>query len=143
MNKRTFKKAVRWTGASLLLLLIVLAVHIYMVTRPKIDASTRIMARIDLHRNITTEQAEKITFWLYKQKGVDHVMVNDQSAIAIFTYAPIQADANKITADLAANFSYPEARRYVPSENELKGGCPVASGSVVYKVSKAMQNLFN
>jgi hypothetical protein len=114
-----------------------------MVTRPKIDASTRVMARIDLHQTITNEQAGLITSWLYKQKGVDHVMVNDQASIAIFTYAPIQADANKITADLASNFNYPDARRYVPSEKELNGGCPVASGSMMYKVSKAMQNLFN
>jgi len=61
-----------------LFLVLVLAVHIYWVTRPKApDANTKIMARIDIKQPITQADADKITTWLYQQKGIDHVLVND------------------------------------------------------------------
>jgi hypothetical protein len=95
-----------------------------MVTRNKApDANTRIMARIDIKQPITDEDAGKITAWLYNQKGVDHVLVNPQSDIAIFTFAPIKNSADRIVSDFKASLPY-KAERYLPAKAEMKGGCP-------------------
>ncbi len=79
-------------------LALVLAVHIYMVTRPRTDVHARAMARIDLHQPIGRTDADSITAWLYRQKGVDHVLVNPKSAIAVFTFSPVLANAGQIVA---------------------------------------------
>ena len=128
--KKKLKKITIGTVSVLLLLTVVLAIHIYIVTRPKApDASTKAMARIDIKQHLTQEDAAKITAWLYhQQKGIDHVLVNAQSDIAIFTFYPVKTNANKIVSDFKATFNY-QADRYVPTQEALAGGCPVASTS--------------
>jgi hypothetical protein len=123
MKKRTWKR-IGLTVLSLFVLgLIVLAIHIYVVTRPGVDARTRIMARIDIRQAIDGQDAEKITAWLYRQKGVDHVLVNPQSDIVIFTFAPMQNSAGRIVQDFKNSLPY-KAERYLPAKEEMKGGCP-------------------
>lgn len=63
MKKRTLlKKALIVCGSIFLLLIMVLAVHIYMVTRPKApDAHTIVMARLDIHETVNNTDADKIT----------------------------------------------------------------------------------
>lgn len=103
----------------------VLCVHIYIVTRhkPAPDAHTRIMARIDIKQPITSEDAGKITAWLYSQKGVDHVLVNPQSNIAVFTFAPLTNSADRIVSDFRSSLPY-KAERYLPPASAMKGSCP-------------------
>ena len=125
MKKRTLKRIALSVLSVFLLLAVVLAVHIYVVTRPRIDASTRIMARIDIRQPISQADAAKITAWLYQQKGVDHVMVSQQSATAIFTYAPVSSDGNRIAQDFKTSFPYARAQRYIPTAGEMRRGCPV------------------
>ncbi|MBS1605997.1 MAG: hypothetical protein JST42_25295 [Bacteroidetes bacterium] len=152
MQKRTWKNYVqpfrgfrRIALAALgvfMLGVVVLAIHIYVVTRPRVDADTRVMVRIDLGQDIGQADADRITAWLYRQKGVDHVLVNPASDIAIFTFAPLSNDANRIVGDLQVQIGYKEGRRYLPSEKEMQGGCPVATTSASYKVARFIQKLF-
>jgi len=102
MRKRTVKRIALSVLSVVVLLAAILAVHIYVVTRPTVDASTRIMARIDIRQEIGLADADKITAWLYRQKGVDHVLVNPQSDIVIFTFAPLQNSADRIVQDFKA-----------------------------------------
>ncbi|MDR3714106.1 MAG: hypothetical protein P4L51_14900 [Puia sp.] len=140
--KSTLKKGLLITGSVLALLILVLAVHIYIVTRPKApDAYTRAMARIDIKQDIDAADANKITAWLYQQKGVDHVLVNPRTDIVIFTFFPVKTTANKIVSDFKSCFPY-KAERFVPSEADLKGSCPVASTSFVYKASSYLKKIF-
>lgn len=133
MIKKYRKKTAIYSASVLGILILILCVHIYLVTRPKApDASTRIMARIDIKQDISKADAEKITEWMYRQKGVDHVLCNPESGIVVFTYAPLQANADKLVAAFKTNFHLP-AERIVPTEAEMKSGCPVASGSISYK----------
>ena len=61
-----------------LTLTLVLVVHIYPATRPDYKKEQeRVMASIDIKQDIAPDDAEKITTWLYMQKGVDHVLCND------------------------------------------------------------------
>ena len=142
MKKRTLKRIALTVLSVFVMLVIVLCVHVYMVIRPRVDASTRIMARIDIKQPIDQTDVSKITAWLYQQKGVDHVEVYPQSETAIFTYAPVQNDANRIAKDFKAALPYSKAERIVPSERELKSGCPVGPGSFAYTLYTTVKDIF-
>jgi hypothetical protein len=117
-------KILPWVGGSLVCLSLILAVHIYLVTRKKApDAHTRIMARIDIKQQLSPVEGEKVKTWLYAQQGVDHVVVNEQSGIAIFTYSPLKADANDIVSKFSAALHY-TATRFVPTKQQMGSGCP-------------------
>jgi len=141
MQKRTWKRIALTVLGVFVLGVIVLAVHIYVVTRPRVDASTRVMVRIDIKQDIDQTDADKITAWLYRQKGVDHVLVNPQSDIAIFSFAPVRNTANRIVADLKREMPY-TVQRNIPTPEEMKGGCPVAKTSLSYKVYAFIKNIF-
>jgi hypothetical protein len=142
MNKKSIKKILLYAASILGFLILVLAVHIYIVTRPKApDAHTRIMARIDIKQPITQDEAGKITAWLYQQKGVDRVLVNPTTDIAIFTFFPIQTNANLILSHFKSSFHL-QADRYLPSAEAMQGGCPVASTSATYKVYSFIKHIF-
>ncbi|HEY4336706.1 MAG TPA: hypothetical protein VGM89_12430 [Puia sp.] len=124
MQKRTWKRIALLAASLFLLGSVTLAAHLWWVTKPHIDASTRVLERIDLHQPIDAADVSRITAWLYQQKGVDHVLVNPQTAIAIFSFAPVQNDGNRIAADLARDLPYKQARRNLPTKSELAGSCP-------------------
>jgi hypothetical protein len=142
MKWKITKRILLGTFSVFVFLVIVLAVHIYIVTKPKVDEHTRVMARIDIHQSIDQQQADKITSWLYKQKGVDHVLCNSKTSIAIFTFSPLNANANDITTHFKSDLNYPSATRYIPSEKELQGSCPVAKTSVAYKTYSFIKHIF-
>jgi hypothetical protein len=134
MKKSLIKKIALSAGAVFLLLVVVLCVHIYIVTRPKpMDAHTVAMARIDIKQPINQEDADRITTWLYQQNGIDHVLCNPSTRIVVFTYHPIVTTANDIVQHFKSDFNY-AASRYIPSDKEMRSGCPVATTSITYKI---------
>ncbi|WP_343691023.1 hypothetical protein [Chitinophaga sp.] len=127
-------KILPWAGGILVCLILVLVVHIYLVTRPKApDAHTRIMARMDIQQALTPEAGEQIQAWLYAQPGVDHVLVNPTSRIAVFTYSPLQADANDIISRCSQSLHY-TTTRFVPSAEDMQKGCPAMAQSFTGKI---------
>jgi hypothetical protein len=142
MMKRTWRR-IALAGLSVVgLLILVLAVHIYIVTRPgPAGADTRAMARIDILQPITRTDADKITVWLYRQKGVDHVLVNPQSNIAVFSFFPVRTTADQVVSAFKAHLPY-KAERFIPSGEALKSGCPVASSSTTYKIYSWLKRIF-
>ena len=144
MKIRSSKKILIGAGGVFLLLLIVLSIHIYIVTHSGItDPRVSAMARIDLKQSITEEDATKVGGWLYGQAGIDHVLCNAKAGIIIFSFYPVKASANQIVSNFKSNFNYPEAVRYVPSEEELKlgNGCPIAKTSITYKIFSFLKNI--
>lgn len=138
---KALKKTLKITGISLVILFLVLCIHIYIETRPTPPtAETKYMARIDFKQDITNKDSAAITNWLYKQTGVDHVLVNPNSNIAVFTFFPIKTNADKIVNSLKKSFLY-NAERFIPSEKDLENGCPVAKTSFTYKVYNFFKNL--
>ncbi|SFW34766.1 hypothetical protein [Chitinophaga sancti] len=127
-------KILPWAGGTLACLILVLIVHIYLVTRPKApDAHTRIMARMDIKQSLSQEDGEQVKTWLYSQPGVDHVLVNVSSRIAVFTYSPLIADAGDIISRCSQSLHY-TTTRYVPSEADLQKGCPAMAQSLTGKI---------
>ncbi|HVU58349.1 MAG TPA: hypothetical protein VHD83_24980 [Puia sp.] len=119
------KKIVLWTVSIFCVLASALAIHIYIVTRPKpVDAHTRAMARIDIRQSITQADADRITTWLYRQKGVDRVLVNPVSSIVVFTFFPIKTNASQVVSDFRTDLPY-KAQRFLPTEAAVRSGCPL------------------
>ena len=141
MKKRKWKKIVLTSLTVFVGLVIILAIHIYWVTKPRVDAGTRVLARIDLHQPIGQADADKITAWLYQQKGVEHVLVNPGSQIAIFSYAPIKNNGNQIVKEFRTTTPYHKAERYLPAIDPNASGCPVATTSLSYKVYALMKRM--
>jgi len=136
MKRSRAKKILLYSSSGFLLLVAALAVHIYIVYRPKApDANTRVLARIDIHQPISGADSTKITTWFYQQKGVDHVLVNPHSNIVVFTFFPLRSSGNQITQDFKKAFPF-KADRFMPTSENLKHSCPVAASSFTYKVYK-------
>ena len=142
MKTGIIKRRILWTLSVFVFLCVVLAIHIYLVTKPRVDAQTRVMARIDIGQPIDTEEASHITSWLYHQKGVDHVMCNSKTALVIFTFSPLLANANIISKDFSKQLGYATAARFIPSAAQLEGSCPVASNSFTFKAYHYISYLF-
>jgi hypothetical protein len=94
MKTSKLKKIVIYGLSTFAFLFFVLVVHIYLVYRPAPDAFTRIMARIDIKQPISHQEANNIAGWMYKQKGVDHVVVNPESNTVIFTFFRLKPTAH-------------------------------------------------
>jgi hypothetical protein len=138
--KKKIKKILLYGAATFLFLVVVLAVHIYFVYRPAPDAYTRVMARIDIKQQITQADANHIASWLYHQKGIDHVLVNPQTNIVVFTFFPVKTTGNQIVSNFKTHFPF-KADRFMPSVENLKHSCPVAASSYTYKVYKLITQI--
>jgi len=140
MKKRAIRKFLLYTFSTVMLLVLALAVHIYMVYRPKITPTTRVMARIDIKQAITQDDANKISAFMAHEKGVEHYLVNPQTSIVIFTFAPVKNSGNQIVDDFKTSFGY-KAERVIPSADNLEHSCPVAASSFTYKIYKAISQI--
>lgn len=142
MKKGLFKKVLAGAGITFLLAVVVLSVHIYIVTRPKApDANTLIMARVDFKQDLNKEDAAKITAWLYQQNGVNHVLCNPAGKLVVFTYYPVKTSAEQIIGKMNQSTSY-TGKRFLPTQDQLASGCPVAYNSFSYQASKFFTHLF-
>jgi hypothetical protein len=140
MKTKTIKKIVLYSLSSVLFLAVVLAVHIWWVYRLKApNAYSKVMARIDIKQPVSQDEASKITVWMYHQKGIDHVLVNPQNRIVIFTFFPVKTNGNEVVKNFRARFNL-KANRFMPSQSDLAGSCPVAGSSFTYKVYKFIAN---
>jgi hypothetical protein len=132
-----------WTILAVLGLGVVgLAVHIYVVTRPRVDGHSRGMARIDFHQKLGQGDADRIAAWLSRQSGVDHVLVNRGTSIAVFTYWPMKANPGFIIRAFRDSLPYSGAERYLPTAAEVKKGCPMTATPVTNKIYEFVKHLF-
>ncbi len=140
MKSKTIKRTILAGGAVIILLAVTLVIHIMIVSRPKADASTLAMARIDFKQDLSQQDADKVTTWLSHQPGVEHVLCNAQTETAVFTFYPVRASADQIAAALRAQLHY-NGVRYMPDQKALKGGCPVSDHSLSYKIYSTIKNI--
>jgi len=143
MKKKLVKRIAIGTGSLLGLLLVVLCVHIYIVTRPRpVDPRAIVMARIDMHQDIGQQDADRITRWLDTQPGVSHTLVNPQTEIVVFTFFPARASANEIVKNFKADLHYENAVRFMPTAAQLSGGCPAGYGRASHSLLSMVTHLF-
>lgn len=141
MKRKPLTRILLWTGGIFVCLVLVLAVHIYLVTRPHADAHTRVMARIDIKQPISPAEADNIKGWMYRQPGIDHVMVNPENNIVIFTFYPVKTNGNTIVSNFKTAFNYP-AERFMPSEEEMAKGCPAMAQGFTAKLHGIISSIF-
>ncbi|HEX3387268.1 MAG TPA: hypothetical protein VHS53_18845 [Mucilaginibacter sp.] len=140
MKTKTIKKVAIWGVPTLLFLVVVTAVHIWWAYHPRIDVNTEVMARIDIKQPIGRADASRISAWLYHQRGVDHVLVNPDTRIVIFTFYPIKTSGNEIVKNFKSELLC-DADRYIPTPRALASSCPVAGSSFYYKVYKFIDHI--
>ena len=141
MKRSLVKKIIVSACSGILLLAMILIIHIYWVYRSKTpDVNSRVLARMDIKQQLTNEDSSKITSWMYRQKGVDHVLVNPHSNIVVFTFFPVQVSGNKIVQDFKTEFPI-KAERFMPTAEDLKNSCPVAASSFTYKIYKLITRI--
>ena len=139
MKKRIIK-ILLYSFGTFLFLFAVLAVHIYFVYRPAPDAYSKVMARIDIKQPINQDGANKISAFMVHQKGVDHVLVNPDTRIVVFTFFPVQTTGDQVVSKFKAHFGY-QANRFMPTAENLKQSCPMAASSYTYKIYKAITSI--
>jgi hypothetical protein len=98
------------------------------------------MARIDINQSINNDDVKQIKAWLYRQKGVDHVLVNPDTRIVVFTFYPAKVSGNAIAKRFNTDLPY-KCQRFMPSETDLRSGCPVAGSSFYFKVYKLIDHI--
>jgi hypothetical protein len=140
MKKNVLKRSLKGLAIFFGVMVLVLCIHIYIVTRPNPDRKA--LARIDLHQNMSAQDATIITNWLYKQKGIDHVYCAPASEATIFSFYPAQTTADKICNDFKADLNYTKAQRFIPSASATAGSCPVMATSITYKVYNFFKHIF-
>ena len=142
MTKKKVRKIFIVTMSVFLFLTLVLAIHIYIVTRPKAaDLNTLVMARIDIKNSLNQADAAKITTWLYQQKGVNHVLVNPETKIVVFTYFPVKQSGDQIVKNFQTSFNY-DATRHIPTKEEVESGCPALPENVTTKIGSYVKHIF-
>ncbi|MFC4231980.1 hypothetical protein ACFOW1_08765 [Parasediminibacterium paludis] len=143
MQNKYFKLFLKTSGIVFLLLVVALAVHIYIVTRPKpLDKTQLAIARIDFKQSISPKDSLSITQWLYQQKGVQYVLCNPTSSITVFGFYPAQINANDVVTSLTKTLHY-QAQRHIPTVEELNSGCPIivaTTGAKLYNYLKSRLN---
>jgi len=142
MNRKFIQRSLLGATAIIVLLVAVLGLHIYLVTKPKADASTVAMARIDIKQNIDESQAGAIENWLSGQAGVQHVVFNRASNIIIFTFYPVKASAGSIAENLRSTFNI-NAARFMPTAEQMQSGCPALSHTFSGKAYSFFSHIFN
>jgi len=140
MKNTKIKKVLGIGLLTIFSLSLILIVHIYLVYKPKAPGQySKALARIDLQQSISPSKLGPIESWFHEQKGIDHVLVNPQNHIIIFSFFPIQTGANQIVKNFKEHFNL-KAQRYIPSQEELKHSCPV-SGSFGYKIYQVISQI--
>ena len=142
MKGKLIKRILIGTTATLLLLVAVLAIHIYVVTKPRVDANTVAMARIDIKQSINDVEAGGIEKWLGEQTGVQHVVLNRQNNILLFTFYPVKASADQLAENLKTTFNI-NADRFMPSAEQMASGCPAMAHTFSGKVYSFFTHIFN
>lgn len=138
--KKTLRRTLKVAGSIIFLFVLALVIHIYIAMKPRITERSIVMARIDFKQDINTNDASRITAWLYSRKGVSHVLCNPEGNCVVFTYYPIKADAGKLAQELNQSLHY-NGTQYIPTEADLAKGCPVSRHSFTYKVYSFFKNI--
>ena len=133
MKVKIIKRTLIAFTATLLLLVAILGIHIYVVSKPRITDKTVALARIDIKQSINETEAGGIEKWLSEQAGVQHVVLNRESNIIVFSFYPVKASASQLAENLRGTF-HVNAERFMPSAEQMASGCPAMSHTFSGKV---------
>ncbi|WP_373494115.1 heavy metal-associated domain-containing protein [Aquiflexum sp.] len=138
-----FKKIVFGLICFFTFLVAVLAVHIYMVTKPKAGAiSSLTLSRIDFPERFDSLQGVAIKEHIAKMEGVKDVRVNFSNSHIICLYDRKEFSGSDLVDRINFHFSE-SAQLFQPSEEMLAQSCPaIDKNSITYKLGAFFQKSF-
>lgn len=145
MRKKLIKIGA-WTFGVLFALFIVLAVHIYSVTKPVYyDNNDLQLARIDFRQDLDAAEASKVRSFVMAMPGVQNVMFNEHDRTLVYGYTLGQQTSENVFTSLMRSGDY-KAVRFIPTEEQMASGCPMGGGnknSFVYRASATIYHFLN
>lgn len=145
--KKTVLKVTIWIDSFISILIIVLAVHIYLVTQPKETNPTAAwqLARIDLDE--TTPLSQEIISASYKAlkeiDGIQRISVNAEQGNIVIAYFTNKHTSENIYNEFAKKTNL-NSSLFIPSKDQLAQGCPVIDeASISYKLGSFFQGIFH
>tara|TARA_R110002049_G_C9149370_1_gene560156 strand:+ start:562 stop:1008 length:447 start_codon:yes stop_codon:yes gene_type:complete len=144
--KKTLIKFTIWSSAILTILVIILAVHIYLVTQPKEKNPTLSwqLARIDINESIPlSKEIVSKTYKTLKQiKGIQRIVVNSKEGNVVIAYFPKDQTQEGIYSAFEKNTDFTSVL-FTPSDKQLAAGCPVLDkNSISYKLGSFFEGVF-
>jgi hypothetical protein len=124
-------------------LIVILAVHIYQVTRPKEGTIPSIaLSRIDFSQSIDSLKSASIKTDFSKLEGINDLRINAESGHIIFLYNTKIWQATDLVEKINFNYSL-SAELYKPSAEMLAQSCPaIDKNSLTYKLGSFFQKSF-
>jgi len=140
------KKIIRglWVaGGVSLVLAIVLAAHIYVVTKPAdVHHNNWQLARIDIQQPVETASLDEAIAKVKSEPGVKHAFLNRQDGIIVYGYEPGTLEPETVLSQV--NSLSVMARAFEVSAETAAQGCPVIDkSSMTYRFSTFLRNLFH
>ena len=144
--KKTFLKIAIGIGSIFALLVIILAVHIYLVTPEPEQNPTQgwQLSRIDINEELplSDKQVKEINNSFKSVKGVERVVINKEHGTVVFAYFPKEFSAMSIYNNFSTKTGLNTAL-FTPSKEQLAASCPVIDkNSISYKMGSFFQNIF-
>lgn len=129
---------------SIVIMMGVLAFHVYEVTKRKNDfRDYRQLSRIDFTSPLDTSEALTIRNQIASVKGVEAVYVNPSQKNAVFTYDNRIVSAAEVLALVRKQPAY-GAKLYLVSNSEVGKGCPVVNpNSFSYKTTRFLSSIMD
>lgn len=138
-----FKRIVFGLVCFFMFLVAVLAVHIYMVTKPKVGSiSSLTLSRIDFPEKFDSLDGISIKEHLAKIEGIKDVRVNFSSSHIVCLYDRKEFSGSELVNMINFHFSQ-SAELFQPSEEMLSQSCPaIDKNSLTYKLGEFFQKSF-
>lgn len=144
MKRKHWKILLVSVGSTFLLLTTILAIHIYMVTRPKPSQDPRLrqLARLDVISDIDSTDVPKLQSIVAKMEGVRTVKYAANESAVIFEFDPSKQNTEAVAESLSQN-GY-TVQKFKVSSSQMNKGCPVMDkSSISYRLGKYFQSAIN
>jgi hypothetical protein len=137
------KKILITVTAVFLCLVSILAVHIYLVTRPKPGAITSLsMGRVDFESPLDSLEASSIVSKVRQLDGIKDVRMNSAAGHMICLYDRKSWSGDELTSWIVDEFSV-QASFFRPTEEMLSQSCPaIDKSSLTYRLGAFFQEKF-
>jgi hypothetical protein len=124
MKKKFVQRCLFWLSATVVVLLVILFTHVYMVThKPKTDADSRQLSRIDFKQPIDSIEANKIRNFVAGISGVDNAYFNVSQGTLVYTYNSNKQSSGHVYHALQ-QFGHYKTQKYIVNTETSSMGCP-------------------
>lgn len=144
-NKTLLKKIAIWTGSIFSLLVVVLVVHIYLVTRPSTPLPNHnvYLSRIDFKESVDSLEANRIMNHVRTLEGIANAYFNIPAGTLVYGYKKGTQSPEKVYQEVS-KFTTLKAERLIISEEDMAKGCPAFDkSSFTYKFGEFVKNVFH